>query len=351
MTTLSLFDYCPSREQALAITTKDVARKAGVSSITVSRTLSGTHTVAEKTRQKVLKAADEMGYVPNLLARGLVQRRSPVIGLIGQDLANLFYSAFIEEVQAAVQQQEHMLIVSQSHSEVGTESTQINQFRQLQVAGILIAAVDSDASHLRVLKKSGMPFVTIFGRWEEGDYLAMNDFGAGQIAGQHLLDLGHRHLGWLMPGQDSLGLGIRCRRQGYEAALEERGLQPEWSMTTKFVEVREGLRAAEVFLEQKNKVSAVFVGVDRVALGFMHGLRQGGVRVPEDVAVVGYGDTHQADFFGLLLTTVALPKREAGRRAAEMLFSRLGDTAADQAPQQVVLEPFLRIRKSCGAQE
>lgn len=335
----------------MAITTKDVAREAGVSSITVSRTFSGTHNVAEKTRQKVLRAADELGYVPNLLARGLGQRRSPVIGLVVQDLANLFYVDFIEAVQTAAQRQSHMLIVSQSHHRVDTESSQINTLRQLQVAGSLIAAVHSDASHLRVLKKSGMPFVIIFGRWEEGDYVAVDEVAAGQLAGEHLLGLGHRHLGWVMSGElDDLGCGKRLRRQGYEAALEERGLKAEWSMLTEGVTMSGGIRAAEIFLQRQSRVSAVFVGADRLALGFIHGLLEGGVRVPEDVAVVGYGDTHQTTIGGLPLTTVDVPKRQVGERAVEILFSRIGAESGNGELQQILLAPSLIIRKSCGTQ-
>jgi len=323
--------------------------KAGVSSITVSRAFSGTHTVAEKTRQKVMQAADELGYMPNLLARGLVHRRSPVIGLIVQDLANLFYVDFIEAVQTAVQQRGHMLIVSQSHSLVDTESTQIDTLRQLQVAGSLIAAVHSDAAHLRVLKKSGMPFVIIFGRWEEGDYVAVDEAAAGHVAATHLTELGHRHLGWVMPGkQDDLGSGRRLRRQGFEAALLERGLRTEWSMLAEGVTVTEGLRAAEIFLQQQSPVSAVFVGADRVALGFIHGLQEGGVRVPEDVAVIGYGDTHQASIGGLPLTTVSVPKRETGQQAAQILLSRIEAEVADEELQQILLQPSLIIRQSCG---
>jgi LacI family transcriptional regulator len=337
----------------MSITTKDVALKAGVSSITVSRTFSGTHTVAEETRQKVIQAAQELSYVPNLLARGLVQRRSPVIGLIVQDLANLFYGPFIEAVQDVAQQRDHMLIVSQSHNKVDTEFAQINQLRQLQVSGCLIAAVDSDASHLRMLKESGMPMVVIFGRWEEGNYVAVDDFAAGQIVGKHLLDQGHHRLGWVMPGGlDSLGSGRQQCRQGFEAALAERGLEAGFSLTTESgITTAEGREAAEVFLRQRNDVSAVFVRADRVALGFIHGLLEAGVRVPEEVAVIGYGDTHRASIDGLPLTTVAVPKWEAGRRAAEILFSRIEGAASEQESQQILLDPSLIIRKTCGAKD
>ena len=111
-----------------------------------------------------------------------------------------------------------------------------------------------------------------------------------------------------------------------------------------------GIRAAEIFLQRQSRVSAVFVGADRLALGFIHGLLEGGVRVPEDVAVVGYGDTHQTTIGGLPLTTVDVPKRQVGERAVEILFSRIGAESGNGELQQILLAPSLIIRKSCGTQ-
>ena len=122
----------------MTVTIRDVARKAGVSPITVSRAFSGTHPVAEETRRKVLKVAEELGYVPDLLARALVHKQSPIIGVVVLELVNPFFVHILDAVQAVTRQKDHMLLVNQSERQPDVERASVHQFRQMRVAGILI---------------------------------------------------------------------------------------------------------------------------------------------------------------------------------------------------------------------
>ena len=329
-------------------TIRDVARKAGVSPITASRAFSGTHPVAEETRRRVFAAAEELGYVPDLLARGLVHRRSPIIGMVVLELANPFVAPIIDAVQATAQEHEHLLVVNQSERRRDLEEASLYRFRQMRVAGVLVAPVSTHFEHLELLRARGTPVVAIARRWEGGDYVTVDDHAGGRLAGEHLTGLGHRRIGFLALGEEG-NTAVQSRLEGFQAALQEAGAEcaPEWRLFAPHQTPEAGIAAANVFVELPERPTAVFVTADRLAIGFVHRLRQRGLQVPGDVAVVGYDDIQYSEYLEVPLTTVAIPVHELGRLAAEILFERLQDGAADL--RQVELQPQLIVRESCGA--
>lgn len=332
-------------------TIRDVARKAGVSPITVSRTFSGTHPVAEKTRRKVLKAAEELGYTPDLLARALARQQSPIIGMVVPELANPFFVTIIDAVQAVARQKGHMVIVNQSERQPDMELDSIHQFRQLRMAGILVTPASTELDHLRALQANGMPVVVVARCWEDGDCVTVDDFAGGRMAGEHLLRLGHHKIGCVAHAE--LGnTAVQARVQGFRAALEEGGhaLSSQSMIHVERVRLADAQQAVDAFLSLPDRPMAVFVTADRLAIGFIHQLRARGVRVPEDVAVVGYDDIRYAEFLQVPLTTVALPTYEMGQQAAQVLFERIEADDHSDKWHQVMLQPKLIVRASCGAQ-
>ncbi len=179
----------------MSVTIKDVATKAGVSPITASRTFSGSHTVAEETRRRVLAAADELGYAPDLLARGLVHRRVPVVGLLVTELSNPFFVPIIDAVQAVCQQREYLLVTSQSERRLQTEEICLHQFRQMRVAGVLVVPISVNRDHLLRLQAEGIPTVAVARVWQEGESVTVDDRAGGHLAGAHLVRLGHKRIG------------------------------------------------------------------------------------------------------------------------------------------------------------
>lgn len=336
----------------MIVTIKDVARKAGVSIVTVSRAFSNTHPVAEATRRKIFEAAEELGYVPHLMARALVSKHTPMIGVMIIDLSNPFFAPIVDAVQEVAWQEGYMAVFNQSKYQLQLEETSIEQFRQMRMAGILIVSVLPDMKHLQRLRQEGMNVVALARRWDEGDYVAVDYFVGGQMAGQHLIRLGHRQIACVAHAEHFRG-GLWSRIQGFRAALEDSegpGFSEDWMIWTEAVGVAEGMRAADVVLALPQRPTAAFVTADHLAVGFVHRLRQQGVRVPEDVAVVSHDDIRYAEFMEVPLTTVALPKYEIGRQAAQILFERIkeGRPQAEDL-RQILLKPELVVRTSCGS--
>jgi len=332
----------------MAITVKEVALRAGVSPITVSRTFSGTHPVAEETRQRVLTAAAELGYAPDLLAQGMVRKQLPIVGVVVLELANPFFAPIIDAVQAVARRHDHMVIVNQSERSPQLEQSSLIQLRQLRVAGVLATPAATDLTHLRALQLDGTAVVLVARRWDAGHYVAIDDEMGGWLAGEHLVRLGHRRIACVTLDEPH-NPSYRARIRGFQNALAEGGVSEVCTLLTETQRLEDGRRAADAFLECADPPTAAFVNADRMAIGFVHRLRQRGVRVPDDVAVVGYDDIRYAEFMEVPLTTVALPKYDMGARAAEILFYYITDKHGAHEPQQILLQPRLIVRASCGA--
>jgi LacI family transcriptional regulator len=335
----------------MAVTIRDVARKAGVSPITVSRTFSGTHPVAKETRRKVLGAAEELGYIPDLLAQALARKQIPIIGMVVPELANPFFVAIIDAVQAVARQKGYLVIVNQSERQPDMELASLHQLRQLRIAGVLVTPASTTLDHLKSLEAGGTPVVVVARCWKDGNCVTVDDFAGGRIAGEHLIQLGHRKIGCVSHAE--LGnTAVQARVQGFQAALEEGGCAflPQRMIHVERTALANAEQAVDAFLSLPDRPTAVFVTADRLAIGFIHQLQARGVRVPEDVAVVGYDDIRYAEFLRVPLTTVALPKYELGQQAARILFERIENGSSDSTEwQQVLLQPELIVRASCGA--
>ena len=336
----------------MEVTIKDVAEKAGVSPITVSRAFSGTHPVAEKTRKKIFLISKELGYEPDLLARSLAKKQSPIIGVTVLELANPFFAPIIDAVQAESRKKNFMVIVSQSERKESLEHDSLNQYKQMRVAGVLVTPVATDLEYLQHLREGGTSVAVVAREWEGGDFVTVDDFSGGRIVGEHLSILGHRKIGCIALDEPQ-NTALQSRLKGFEQALTDSGtaLPKSCIILTETLRTDQGIRAADEFMEMPDKPSAVFVTADRLAVGFIHRLREHGVRIPEDVAVVGYDDIRYSEFLEVPLTTVALPKYEMGQQAAQILFERIEAKEKDAALRQIFLEPKLIVRTSCGAKQ
>src|SRR3954447_8413586 len=174
-------------------TVKDVASRAGVSPITVSRVINGAQFVSDQTRQVVVQAIEELGYKPNLLARSLVHgSAAPLVGFVATELANPFYAPLINAVQEVARLRDHLVVVADSERDVANEATYLEQFERLRIGGVLVTPLSRETGPLETLRNAGVPVVVVARRWEEGDYVTADNTLGGRMVGSHLLDRGHR---------------------------------------------------------------------------------------------------------------------------------------------------------------
>lgn len=335
----------------MGITIKDVARRAGVSPITVSRAFSGSHPVAAKTQNKIFAVAEELGYVPHLMARALASKHNPMIGTMVTSLSNPFFLPIIDAIQDVAQKAGYLTTISQSKADPELEVLSLAQLRQMRTAGVLTVSSLPELDHLESLRDAGVPVVLMTRRWPAGDYVAVDHFAGGYLAGKHLCELGHRKIACIAAKQ-SIYSAATDKIEGFRAALREHDVSfsSDWMIWLDEVGVAEARRAADVLLEQTDQPTAIFITADHQAVGMLHRLCERGVRVPDDMAVVGHDDILYAEFMEVPLTTVALPKYEIGRQATKILLERIQNSDSPQDElQQVLLEPTLIVRTSCGA--
>jgi Transcriptional regulators len=328
-------------------TIRDVAARAQVAVSTVSRVINGTGYVSEKTRARVLKAMEELNFRPNEVARSLKRRQTRSLGLAITDISNPFFGEVAHAVEIAARSLGYSVLFASTGREAAQEAGCIDLFLEKRVDGIIWFA-PRDRDKLReVMVKRRVPVVVITPMPDsrETHSVYVNDARGAYEAVSHLLRLGHRKIGYIAE-PDEPGVSQE-RLRGYRWALNEYGLELDPSLIVRgtFSEGA-GSRAVDIFFRQRERApTAIFAANDLMAIEAMSRLRSMGLRVPQDVAVVGFDDVKMAGLVGIDLTTVAQPKQEMGREAALMLIDAI---ANPRTVRQVVFTPYLVIRKSCG---
>ncbi len=328
-------------------TLTDIAQRVGTSVVTVSRALNASPLVAERTRERILAASAEVGYVPNLLARGLVTNRTATVGVIIPELANPFFAPMVSGIEAVAAKRGFLVVVGESSRTTRDEQRCMEQYQQFRIGGIIITPVSDELGHAMRARAAGTPVVVMARRWEQGDYVSTDDVEGGRLAAEHLLKWGHRRIA-LIRREDPRHTTVQAIVQGFREALGSAGVAvPDaWEVRVPDGQIRDGAAAADRLLAQAERPSAVFVTSDRKALGVVHRFLERGIRVPEEVAVIGYDDIPYAECSRVPLTTIAVPKRLVGEMAAEILFERY-DGIGPAEPRQILLPPKLVIRASC----
>jgi len=331
---------------ASTVTLADIARKAEVSPITASRALRSSTLVAKATRERVLAAAAELGYAPNLLARGLVENRTSTVGVIILELANPFFAPMVSAIETVAAERGFLVVVGESGRDEEGERRYLDQFQQLRIGGIILTPVTRSFGHLAAARAGGTPVVVMARRWDGGDYVTADNVEGGRLVARHLLDRGHRRIGLVYP-EDPGNTAMEDRVLGFREVVGAAGIAipPGWDIRTQGTLIEHGMEAADRVLALSDRPSALFVTTDRKAMGLIQRLIERGVRIPGDVAVVAYDDIPFAGCTRVPLTTVAVPMRRIGTLAAEILFDRLNG-AGPPDHRQVLLLPELVVRMS-----
>jgi LacI family transcriptional regulator len=302
--------------------------------------------VAKTTRERVLAAAAELGYVPNLLARGLVYNRTATVGVVIVELANPFFAPMVSAVETIAAKRGFLVVIGESARSEAAERQYVDRLQQLRIGGLIVTPATRKVDHLALARAGGTPVVVMSRRWEDGDYVTADNAAGGRMVARHLLSRGHRRIG-LVTHEGPTDTSFEDRLRSFRQVLASAGvLVPvRWDLRTKATRIENGIEAADAILALADRPAAVFAMTDRMAMGLIHRFLARGVRVPEDIAVVGYDDIPFAACNQVPLTTVRIPVPQVGEQAAELLFDRM-EGKGPRRPQQVLLPPELVIRAS-----
>lgn len=330
----------------MKVTIKEIAKELGVAPSTVSRALGNHPAISEATKKRVREAAERLGYRPNALARGLATKRSYTIGLVVLDIGNPFYAEIAQGVEEIVSSQGYSIFLCNSGYDPERESKYISLLRERRVEGIIMTCFNVSLPHIQDLWQNGPPFVPI--DWFPGDNpcVTSNNVEGSCQAVEYLLSIGHRDIAYLA-GLTQLP-GAMDRIEGYKRALANYGVPyREELVITENSSAKDGYEGFRKLLKRGVNFTALFCANDVVAIGVMRAAQEVGVRIPDDVSLLGYDDIEIASLLSVPLTTVWQPRKEQGIMAAYLLMDML--LSREKTPQKVVMEQKLVIRASTKA--
>jgi LacI family transcriptional regulator len=329
------------------VTMADVAHEVGVSMMTVSRVINEKGDVSPATRQRVLDAIDRLGYRPSSIARSLATRRTGTLGLVVPDVANPFFAEVARGVEQVAYAEGYNVFLCNTDEDPERELDVLGSLEEKRVDGIVLCSSRLDHDDLQMVMESH-PAVALVNRSvevtdHEAAAVLVDDELGGRLSTLHLLDRGHRAIGFLSGPQGSHS-GQR-RLAGYAAVLSESGMPRDADWVERGAPVAEsGRTAALKLLARHPELTALICYNDLVAVGALGACRELNKRVPEDVAVVGFDDIPLAALVTPPLTTCRIPRHELGVKAVEALLSQI--RGEPTLAREVVLEPTLVVRAS-----
>lgn len=334
------------------VTIKDIARLANVTPTTVSMALNGRPRVGADTRRRILAIARELGYQPDFIARSLRRRRTYTVGLMIKNITDPFYPELASGIGRAAQERGYNLILCNVGDNPVDKTSTLQMLRGRGVDGIVSTVTLDEDPYLATVVGERLPFVTVVRRLqsaplaEQIDSVTVDNFAGGYQAVEHLYRLGHDRIAVVAGSLEASTAADRTR--GARQALCDRGrrLPPEWLMDCRYSRSR-AAEAARRLMDRRSPPTAIFAQDDNMALGVREALLARGVRIPEDVALVGFDDIDVAGLAGIELTTVNQQIYEMGALAMKVLLDKVEGDGPPRV-ERIVLASRLVIRGSCG---
>jgi DNA-binding LacI/PurR family transcriptional regulator len=330
-------------------TIRDVARAAGVAASTVSRYLNGQLRVSPATEAKVLEAVAELGYVPNAPARNLARRRSGVIGFVVPEISNPYFGAIADFVVEAVERHGRLVLLCSHRSQSVRQSSYIDLLASGAIDGMLYLGSFRSNERLAAAITDGLPVVVVdepIAGLPPVSSVVMDDYAGGYQATSYLVALGHRRIAFVS-GPAELG-SVQERYRGYCDALRVGCIDAEGqvNLAGQFTE-QFGMSALPHLLAAARPPTAAFVASDYIALGVLSAAEMHGIKVPDDLSIVGFDDIRFSQYVRPRLTTIRSPVDRLAQQGVELLFERLQDPQAPARTQVLPVE--LVIRESAAA--
>lgn len=334
----------------MSVTLEEIAEAANVSIATVSRVLTNSnHPVSDKTRQRIKKLAKEMGYKPNLAARSLRTDRTFTVGIIADDIVSPFVPLIIRGIQDVLTEHDYLGLIINADRNLEVEKDAINTLLSRPVDGIIFVESGHRVA-TEVLEQSGKPYIFVHRLFDTSikNSVVPDEFYGASLAVKHLIRLGHRRIAYI---QGPKGwYAAEGRLAGYRAVLANEGIPVDPALIESGDwELESGYEATRRLLALDVPPTAIFAANDMMAIGAMYAIQTAGLRIPEDIAVVGYDNREVAWTVQPNLTTVNMPVYEMGLTAARLLLKQLKEEA--HVIEEVRVKGQLFIRESCGADE
>jgi LacI family transcriptional regulator len=334
----------------MSVTMRDVARLAEVSSMTVSRVLSGAPHVAADTRRRVEAAVAQLGYVPNGLARGLSRRRTGTIGLVVPDIGNPFFMLVVRGAEEAARRTGNHVILCNTQGDLDRERRHLEDLLAFRVDGVVIAPVgDTSRPHLALLMRNGVPY-TLVDRsvaGARGDLVRGDGVSGARLLVGYLIELGHRRIA-LVTGSDTVSTA-RERLVGYREALDDAGtpFDPDLVVEASAIERHAARGAASRVLDLRDPPTAIFAVNNMAAIGVAEAARDRHLAIPDDLGLVCFDDIELSAQLDPFLTVFAQPAETFGTVALQLLLDRIAGRT-DLRDRTVVLPGELVVRRSAA---
>jgi len=333
----------------MVATMKDIARSLGVSVVTVSKVLRNHSDISAETRKRVLLRMKELNYQPDLAARALVTGRTNLIGLIVPDLLHSFFAQVAKGISAQLRMQEYSMIIASSEDDPSLEEREIDQMLARRVDALILASAQSRAESLRRVEERNMPCVLLDRRIPgvSASFVGNDDVMAGSLATTHLIEAGCRTIAHLGGSDVSTATD---RQAGYTAALAKHGLSLPAEYIVRYGSGDDsgdaaGYKGMKQLLTLNPKPDGVFCCNDPIAMGAMRAILEAGLRIPEDVAIVGCGNLHFDDLLRIPLSSVDQDSAGLGTNAAKLALSFIKRKSA-APPKSLLLPVNLVVRAS-----
>lgn len=331
----------------MAVTLKEIARDVGVTVVTVSKVLRGHEDISKKTRALVLQRAKELGYRPNLTARSLVTGKSSLVGLLVPELLHPFFAEIARALAENLRKQGMYLLICSSEGDPELERNQLEHLLSRGLDAIVVAPVGGDEESLGAVVASKTLLVVVDRKIElsRAHFIGSDDILAGEIATEHLIDIGCKRIAHIRGPNNSVGA---ARLEGYKRALKKAGIpfRPELVSEVSSGDVesnRQGEAFAERLLTGAKRADGLFCHSDPMAIGAMRSALRRGLRIPRDVAIIGCGNLHYDASLTIPLSSIDQKSEQIGHKAADLILEKTCRGKYEESPDERD-EDFLDLR-------
>ena len=325
------------------ITLKMVAERVGVSVNTASRAINNKSDINEETKKRVLKVAQELGYVQNATAVALRTKKTRTLGVVIADNRNPFYAEVLNGIEEAAREKNYHIILANTQRDYQKEEEAINLLLAKRVDGLLITPVQDRNDDIKKLIEANIPFVIVGRDFEniEVDAVYNDEVKGGFFATEYLIKKGHKRIAFIngflhkSPAQGRL--------EGYKKALKEHGIPlDDMMVSVGDIDVEDGYERTKQMLEKNLDFTAIFAYNDMMAFGAMQAVKEKGLRIPEDIGLVGYDDISFSSLISPSLSTIRLKKQELGTESVKLLLSRINGSR--EKMKKIMLNVELIVR-------